>query len=208
MVRNYPILSELEPPADAAPYVDRPPRVAYVGGIGLSRGCLEMARAVASLPATIPVELAMGGWFAPPSFEAELRSAIGADRLALLGTLDREGVQQLLGSSRVGLILDHPTQAYLRSFPVKMFEYMAAGVPIVASDFPLWKEIIGEAGCGLLADPRDPAQIADAIQTLLSDPVAARAMGQRGREAVVERFNWVPEAAALVALYAKLVGGP
>ena len=130
------------------------------------------------------------------------------ERLALLGTLDREGVQQLLSSSRAALILDHPTPAYLRSFPVKMFEYMAAGVPIVASDFPLWKEIIGEAGCGLLADPRDPAQIADAIQTLLSDPVAARAMGQRGREAVVERFNWVPEAAALVALYAKLVGGP
>jgi len=179
-----------------------------VGGIGLSRGCLEMARAVASLPATIPVELAMGGWFAPPSFEAEIRSAIPAERLALLGTLDRDGVQQLLSSSRVGLILDHPTPAYLRSFPVKMFEYMAAGVPIVASDFPLWKEIIGEAGCGLLADPRDPEQIADAIQTLLSDPVAARAMGQRGREAVVERFNWVPEAAALVALYAKLVGGP
>lgn len=59
-----------------------------------------------------------------------------------LGWLDRAGVKQVLNDSVAGLVTLHPVINYLDSLPVKIFEYMATGLPVIASNFPLWKEII------------------------------------------------------------------
>ena len=101
----------------------------------------------------------------------------------------------------VGLVVLHPTRNYLDALPVKMFEYMAAGLPVIASDFPLWRKIIDGAGCGLLVDPLDPQAIAEAIDWVLAHPEEAEAMGRRGREAVEAIYNWERESETLVNLY-------
>jgi glycosyltransferase involved in cell wall biosynthesis len=93
---------------------------------------------------------------------------------------------------------------YRYSLPNKLFQYMAAGVPVVASDFPQVREIVEGAGCGLVVDTRHPAEIAGAIDRILADPEAARAMGERGRRAVEERFNWSTAARALIDVYARV----
>ena len=67
---------------------------------------------------------------------------------------------------------------------------MSAGLPVVASDFPLWRQIIGEAKCGLLVNPTDIHQITEAILWLLSNSEKAEEMGQNGQRAVLKRFNW------------------
>jgi glycosyltransferase involved in cell wall biosynthesis len=92
--------------------------------------------------------------------------------------------------------------AHLESLPIKLFEYMAAGIPVVASDFPAWRELVGDAG--VLIDPYDVGAIAEAIDTLLGDPDTAEAMGARGREAVRERYGWEAEAERLLSLYERL----
>jgi len=81
---------------------------------------------------------------------------------------------------------------------------MAHGVPVVATDFPLLREVIDDCGCGVLLTDGTPATIARAIESLLHDPAAARAMGLRGREAVSTRYNWSTEIAQVSALYDEL----
>jgi glycosyltransferase involved in cell wall biosynthesis len=102
----------------------------------------------------------------------------------------------------------HPHPAYLTSHPTKLFEYMAAGIPVIASDFPLWRSIVESAACGLLVNPFDPAAIADAIAHLITHPEEARKMGMRGRKAVESCFNWSMEEQSLLSFYASLLPSP
>ena len=87
--------------------------------------------------------------------------------------------------------------------PNKLFEYMAAGLPVVASNFPLWKEIIEGNECGLCVDPLDPRAIAQAIEHLIINPGEAQRMGENGQRAVLEKYNWEKESVKLLKLYEK-----
>jgi glycosyltransferase involved in cell wall biosynthesis len=99
----------------------------------------------------------------------------------------------------------HPTSAYLEAQPTKLYEYMSAGIPVVASNYPLLREIVEGYGCGLSVDPMDPAAIAQAIQWLLQHPQEAEEMGKRGRQVVLQRYNWEQEAVVLRNVYQELL---
>ena len=100
-----------------------------------------------------------------------------------------------------GVVLYHPELNHINAQPNKMFEYMAAGIPVIASDFPLWKEILEGARCGVCVDPLDPDQIADAIRWIVDHPEQAEQMGKNGRKAIIERYNWKREEDTLLGLY-------
>jgi len=84
-----------------------------------------------------------------------------------------------------------------------MFEYMAAGIPVIASDFPLWNKILTENKCGLCVNPFDKDSIAKAINELLANPEKAKQLGQNGKKAVLEKFNWNIEKKKLIEFYEK-----
>ncbi len=90
-------------------------------------------------------------------------------------------------------------------FGLRYVGSLTAAVPVIASDFPLWREIVQGAGCGLLVDPLNPQAIAQAIEYVLSHPEEAEARGRRGREAVENHYNWEVEERKLVRLYAGLM---
>jgi glycosyltransferase involved in cell wall biosynthesis len=146
----------------------------------------------------------MVGRFAAPQAAAAARRHPWWSRVRYLGELPWEGVVATLQHARIGLVLLHRTPEYEVSLPVKLFEYMASGIPVIASDFPLWREIVSAAGCGVLVDPRDPRAIARAIEELLADGERAAAMGEAGRRAAFARYGWDSQETALLALYESL----
>jgi glycosyltransferase involved in cell wall biosynthesis len=200
-INNFPILDELRPEARPADQLT-PKDVCYVGGIGALRGIREMVNA---MPATrTGARLLLAGEFSEVNTQIETQALPGWIHVEPLGVLGRPEVRAVFARAAAGLVTLHPTPAYKDALPVKMFEYMSAGLPVIASDFPLWRSIINDAGCGLLVDPLDPAAIAAAIDWVIEHPDGARAMGDRGRRAVLERYNWAREAEKLVALYWRL----
>jgi glycosyltransferase involved in cell wall biosynthesis len=192
LVRNFPTRDEAASFV-GGPHAERPPNVVYLGGVTAIRGADEMKAAIERVPE--PARLVLAG---PVDEGLDL----AGERVELRGPLGRDGVAALLREARVGLLVLHPVEAHLESLPIKLFEYMAAGIPVVASDFPLWRDLIGDAG--VLVDPHDVQAIAQAVERLLSDHGAAQEMGARGREAVSRRFSWEPEGERLLSLYERL----
>lgn len=199
-INNFPLLGELAVPTTT--WDKRKPHVCYVGGIASIRGIREMVRAMEHVRSDVKLQLA--GNFSEPLIKDKIKIYSGWDKVDWHGFADRNGVKNILACSMGGLVVLHPAINYLDSLPVKMFEYMSAGIPVIASDFPLWREIIDGYQCGICVDPLDVVAIARAIDTLLERPDEARAMGERGKKAVQERFNWKPEEDKLIQLYEQL----
>ena len=84
-------------------------------------------------------------------------------------------------------------------------ESLNAGIPLIASDFPLWRELIAGNDCGLLVDPLSPEKIAEAIDYLVTHPEDAERMGRNGRKAVLERYNWPNEEKKLLGFYERIL---
>jgi glycosyltransferase involved in cell wall biosynthesis len=125
----------------------------------------------------------------------------GWDKVEELGQLNRSEVAQTLARSMAGLVLFHPEPYHLDAQPNKMFEYMSASLPVIASNFPLWKEIIEGNQCGICVDPMNPAAIGEAIQWLIDHPDEAKRMGENGRRAVEKKYNWESQVISLTKLY-------
>jgi glycosyltransferase involved in cell wall biosynthesis len=204
LVHNFPIVDELVDPS-APPYQERGPTAIYIGALTRVRGLMEMVEATEILRKDLEVELVLGGPFHPRSLESEIA---GRDGVTLPGYLSRPQVAEWLGRARVGLVLFHPFQKHIECYPTKLFEYMAAGIPVIASNFPVWREIIEDAGCGIAVDPLDSVAIAEAVRSILVDPVNAERMGARGRAAVLSRYDWRGEGRALLDFYRRLIGEP
>jgi glycosyltransferase involved in cell wall biosynthesis len=208
VVHNYVDL----PWFDRIPRPDRrsgdAPLLVYCGGVGVSRGVLEMLGAVAALTHA-EAQLQVIGRLEPPHLrdrvEREIRRLGLHDRVLVTGFLRITEAIRMVKGADVGLCLLHPQPNYKASFPIKLTEYMAAGIPIVASDFTLWRQIVEGAGCGLLVDPLDTQMIAVALDYVLAKPEWARELGRNGRRAAEECYNWGSERQKLLGLYESLL---
>jgi len=124
------------------------------------------------------------------------------------GILSKNKAMILQHQASIGLVTYLPMQNSIMGLPNKLVECMAMGLPVVCSDFPVYREVAGETGAGILVDPTKPREIADAIESLVRNPALAHQMGEAGRESVRSRFNWQAESKKLLELYYQLVGAP
>jgi glycosyltransferase involved in cell wall biosynthesis len=198
LIENYPRLSDLRP---AARWEDRLRAACYVGGITRVRGACELVDAMAHVDA----ELHLAGAISPPALRAELERSAGWPRVRYLGRVRHDRVPGLLAHVKVGLIPLHPVRNYVDAYPVKLFEYLAAGLPVVATDVPRWRAVLDAYDCGVSVPHGSPRLLGEAIAGLLDDDGRARAMGERARRAAEERYSWETQAAVLLELYRELL---
>lgn len=213
-IRNYALVTQPVVMRTAAEF-ERATRntfnVVYVGGITKLRGAFEMIEALRILKERgyQNIALSLIGRVMPPKLQIELQYLIQQYDLVgnvyILGPVLPEKVFGILAKSHVGVAILHPDPNYVESLPTKLFEYMATGLPVVTSNFPLWREIVEGNACGLCVDPLDPKAIAEGIEYLFTHPKEAYHMGQNGRRAVEEKYNWEGEAKKLLSLYEELL---
>ncbi len=200
VVRNYPMLEEFAH-CHKTPYSVRPVHLGFAGGISEVRGVKEIVKALELIDPTHNAELMLAGTFYPTDLKAAVEKMEGWKKVYFKGWLNRKDVLDLLTNVRIGVITRHPIKRHLSAFPTKLFEYMAAGLPVVVSDLPTIRPIVDESQCGILINPEDPKAIADGLNALLADPQGAEEMGRRGLDAVKNRYNWDTESEKLLAIY-------
>jgi glycosyltransferase involved in cell wall biosynthesis len=181
----------------------RLPVALYLGGLMGGRGLEELVDAMA-LTRAAQLVLLGDGLLAEPLRSRAAAAGIG-DRVHLLAPVGPHEVVAAAAGADLGVSPIVPScPNYRYSLPNKLFQYMAAGLPVVASDFPQVREIVDGERCGLVVDTTSPAAIAAAIETILADPAEARAMGERGHAAIRRRLNWSTAADELLEAYATL----
>ena len=197
---NYPISHEM---TEAANDVGDRLSVTYIGNIGESRGIFELLKAMEYV--RHPVRLELVGSFNDASAEARARAMPGWKHVTYHGWVGRDEVVAALKRSVVGIVVLRPHPNYVDALPVKMFEYMGGGVPVIASDFPLWRKIVEDADCGLLVDPLNPKEIAEAIDVFHEDKSRVAEMGRNGSKAALAKYNWGVEEGKLISFYRGLL---
>jgi len=206
VVQNFPQLDGRK--AASRPRVHKQRATAiYMGALSEGRGLITMVQAMELLPVSLEATLTLAGNLAPALLE-RIRVQPGYERVRLTGRLSRAELDIELDRATVGLVVLHPEPNYVNSFPTKMFEYMAAGLPVIASDFPVWRSILTANRCGLLVDPLDIRQIANALEYLIANETEAKEMGERGIELVRSRYNWGSEREKLIAFYNRFRQSP
>jgi glycosyltransferase involved in cell wall biosynthesis len=177
-------------------------RLIYSGAMVPERGVPQMLEAMRQLGGK-PISMELLGWWPSPEFERDMRS-LATDRISFRAHVPFSEVRAHMDAADVGLVCSQPTKAYVEALPLKMFEYMQAGLPVIVPDFPVLREIVELAGCGIAVDSTDPAAIVGAIQLLAADPDLRSRMGNAGQRAIKERYSWEREAVGLAATYRQL----
>jgi glycosyltransferase involved in cell wall biosynthesis len=200
-IENFPWLSSF--PQIAPITADTPRNIIYVGALSPERGFASMFSAIEASTLQPRLTLTVAG-----TVSAEVDEALrdrGASVITHVGNQPVSEVPKLISNSIAGLVLFLPLPNHLESQPTKLFEYMAAGRPFVASNFAYWLELFGRFDCGLFVDPNDPIAIRDAIEMLAKDLPMAEAMGRRGRAALESHFTFETQSTKLRQVVAGLL---
>lgn len=123
------------------------------------------------------------------------------ENVIFYGRKNLEAGYEISGQCLVGVSVLSPVENYLYSYSTKIFEYMAVAMPVITSNFPLYKDIVERYECGFCIDPGDPGALAEAVEYLLNHPDQAREMGAKGRQAALKYFDWQIQERKLLELY-------
>lgn len=192
IVANFPLKQEF---SDTLVPVEKKEQACYVGGITRHRGIMQIADATHRAN----MKLVLCGRFESDSLKEEILKRYS--HIEYLGIVDREVISEVIRSSILGFVTLLYTPNHYYSYPIKMFEYMAGGIPVIASDFPLWKTLVEDNQCGICVNPERIEEIVSAIDFISTNSDKANQMGERGREKVLTEYNWDAEAQKLFDLY-------
>jgi glycosyltransferase involved in cell wall biosynthesis len=176
----------------------------YIGGISNERGLNVTVEALKILKETIP-DIYMhyvGNTYNNILEDIDIKSI--QNNIKFYGPMPLFEGLEISKNAKVGLSILKPIGNYTKSYSTKVFEYMALGLPVITSNFKLYKNIVEKYHCGLCVNPLDPKEIAKAITYIVTNPNEAKQMGENGKKAVTERYNWTNEEKKLFKIYQEL----
>lgn len=193
-IANFPIIYHKE--NIEKPFDERERIVCYTGGISETNGIFNIAKAMEQVDGTLYLA---GGL--SKELKDKLTEYSSWEKICELGYVDRVDVEKTFLKSIAGLVLYLPEGNTINALPNKLFEYMEAGLPVIASNFPLWRKIVEENQCGICVDPNKTEEIANTINRVLGNPKWAEEMGKNGKRLVQEKYNWQKEEKKLFTIY-------
>ena len=199
-IRNYPLISLVNEQKES---LIRSNYVVYIGSLTERRGLTEMVDGI-ELVRYEEIRFCIGGLFVDDGLKNSLEKRRGWERVDYIGWVKKNSLIQRMEGAIAGLLTLRNIPSHVDSLPVKMFEYMLAGIPIIASNFKFWESIIINEKCGLTVDPSNPEAIALAIDWLYENPEKAKEMGENGKKAVLGKYNWMSQENKLITLYRSL----
>ncbi len=179
-------------------------RVVYLGSVTMERGAQEMVAVAARLRDTVRVEI-IGP--AHGAARAVLEEAVGQGLVDWHGFVPSERATTLLDGALAGLCLLHDEANFRPSLSTKVVDYLARGVPAVATPLPSQRVLLDESGGGRIVGFSDVDAVVDVLQEWIADPARARAAGARGHRYVQEHHNWTRQARSFVADLRKIADG-
>jgi glycosyltransferase involved in cell wall biosynthesis len=197
-INNFPLESEIQFIAETG--IQKENNVCFIGGISPIRGTKELVDAMA----LTDCQLALAGEI-PFDFRTTLIESAGWENVHELGFVDRNTSMLIKQKAIAGIVTFLPFPNHVNAQPNKIFEYMAAGLPVIGSNFPMWHDLLEKNKCGICVDPADPKAIAKAITYLKTHPEEAKAMGENGKRLVQETYNWKAEEKKLFEFYQALM---
>ncbi len=176
----------------------------YVGAISKVRGILPLMDSLDNIEPDIKFYLA--GTFTELDIEVLVKEHRNWHRVTFVGQVSREQVAAIYRKSFAGIVTLLPAPNHLFSLPIKLFEYMSAGIPVVGSNIQLWENIIKKGDCGICVDPSSPEDIAAAINRIHGDVDLQKMFSKNGRSLVQTTYSWDSEASKLLASYREIAG--
>lgn len=207
-VRNYATLSLLERVVDD--YASRPDVVVFTGAHHPSNGSMLLLDIAARCAQRFPqLRFLVTSRFASESFREQFMRELSArsleERVKVLPYVRPDDIMDVLNQATIAISPNLRVAQQINGVHTKLFEYMAAGLPIVASDLPHQVEVVGRTGAGLLARPEDPESFVLRLGELIANRARAASIGQQGRTAFQERYSWESQIPALLRFYDGIV---
>ncbi|MCA5014446.1 MULTISPECIES: glycosyltransferase family 4 protein [unclassified Enterococcus] len=205
-IYNYPLMKDKELPTVLFAH-SNVLKLVYIGRISEIRGIWEMLQAVKVLSETRAVHLTLAGGI-DEGLKKDIEKYIAQQHMTQLVTLhsyiEYAEIWTVYRESDIGLCLLHPVPNYQESLATKMFEYMASGLPMIISNFPLWQQFVNENQCGLTCDPQDVQEIIEKIEQLANSPETRTKYGRHSQQQFREKYNWHVEETKLLSFYREL----
>jgi len=182
-------------------YKKNKPIIIYAGGLTRIRGIKKIVQAMEFIKKK--GELWLLGKWESERFRKECENLKGWKHTKYLGVKKLEEVYGFMKNADIGLLVVYAIERHLIGLPTKVFEYMSCSIPTVMTESPYWIKLFGKNA--VFVNPTNPRKIANAIEYLIENPEVSRKMGENGRKAILDKYNWEKESEKLVSLYEELL---
>lgn len=194
MVTNYPIVNKDEG------MVRNPEKsICFAGGIGEQWNHENILKAIENIEG---LKYILAGKMSN-EYIGKLRTLPAWEKVEYVGLIPHSEVKNIYSKSIAGMALNFAKQVEAQGTlgNTKLFEFMGAKLPVICTNYRLWKEVVEGNNCGICVDPKNIKEIENAIRYIIDNPEEAEIMGENGREAVLEKYNWGTQDRVLFKLY-------